>query len=357
MKKLLLFFFLVILSLPCLSDEKQPNQVLKFLKANLKTENAKFHEVHTQALEQSLRFLDNVQFKFQDTDAPLSTLDKSTIFVESSMNNYISNFRKEPNDIKNNKILYDKLKSEIPTFETVQKLYEEQVIHKAYQVYLSYCQNNVSAFANYAQATTPLQKRDIEEKINSAFWNYRQYENYLIISNNIAAVIYSRINKNLETWKPLKSEVYNYSYNYEKQKYENWCAKNNKKRVAGSLSNYVYYAHAPAPELGYLYKHVPTGDFHLKVLQSVPGGVILTGDYLGPYGPTGYGTIFLQTSKQFADGQIIREGIVAEYKGFYDYYTVLGAKKRIYKFYRLGETEIKNNFEIPGQPFYFYLPY
>lgn len=89
----------------------------------------------------------------------------------------------------------------------------------------------------------------------------------------------------------------------------------------------------------------------------MPGGVILTGEYLGPYGPPGYGSIFLQTSKQFADGQIIRDGIVAEYKGFYDYYTVLGAKKRIYKFYRLGETEIKKNFEIPGQPFYFYLPY
>lgn len=151
--------------------------------------------------------------------------------------------------------------------------------------------------------------------------------------------------------------IYKQGESYEKQKFLTWAQKNHKKLIDGRLSNYVYYAQAPTPKIGYLYEHIPTGDFYLKVLQSVPGGVILTGEYMGPYGPTGYGSIFLQTSKQFADGQIIREGIVAEYKGYYDYYTVLGVKKRIYKFYRLGETEIKKNFEIPGQPFYFYLSY
>lgn len=151
--------------------------------------------------------------------------------------------------------------------------------------------------------------------------------------------------------------IYKQGESYEKQKFYSWAKKNNKKLVAGRLSNYVYNAYAPAPKLGYLYEHIPAGDFYLKVLQSMPGGVILTGEYMGPYGPVGHGSIFLQTSKQFADGKYILEPIIAEYKGYYDYYTVLGVKKRIYKFYRLGESEIKKNFEIPGQPFYFYTPY
>ena len=37
--------------------------------------------------------------------------------------------------------------------------------------------------------------------------------------------------------------------------------------------------------------------------------------------------------------------------------TVFGVKKRIYKFYRWGQSEIDANFKIPGQPLYFYYPY
>lgn len=45
------------------------------------------------------------------------------------------------------------------------------------------------------------------------------------------------------------------------------------------------------------------------------------------------------------------------FKGYYDYTTVFGVKKRIYKFYRWGQSEIDANFKIPGQPLYFYYPY
>ena len=180
---------------------------------------------------------------------------------------------------------------------------------------------------------------------------------YLNSGHAVRPEIDNKLKEYKEALNSISYTIYKQGESYEKQKFLSWAQKNNKKLVDGRLSNYVYYAQAPTPKLGYLYEHIPAGDFYLKVFQSVPGGVILTGQYLGPYGPSGYGYIFLQTSKKFADGQIIRDGIVAEYKGYYDYYTVLGVKKRIYKFYRLGESEIKKNFEIPGQPFYFYLPY
>lgn len=147
-------------------------------------------------------------------------------------------------------------------------------------------------------------------------------------------------------------EVSTYSYKYEETKYKNWLAKNGKKQIKGALEQFVYASHYQ-PQMGSLYIHHPTNNLFLKVLQTVPGGVILTGTYIG--GNTyGQNLIFLQTSKSFADGQYIQEPLTAEFKGYYDYTTVLGARKRIYKFYRLGQKEIDANFKIPGEKFYFY---
>lgn len=251
--------------------------------------------------------------------------------------------------------LYDDVKYSVNIVNLILKLNKDELLP-----YIeSYYSNRIDEYQKKAQNNKNNMKElyklyekieEEEQNLKTAFdsysYPYMEAEN----TRKLAGDLYTKFNS-------LSYNIYKQGENYERQKFLGWAKKNNKKLVDGRLSNYVYYSHAPVPKLGYLYKHVPAGDFYLTVLQSVPGGVILTGEYLGPYGPTGYGSIFLQTSKQFADGQIIREGIVAEYKGYYDYYTVLGVKKRIYKFYRLGETEIKKNFEIPGQPFYFYYPY
>jgi hypothetical protein len=105
------------------------------------------------------------------------------------------------------------------------------------------------------------------------------------------------------------------------------------------------------PQYGYVYFY-NSNLYPLQVVQSVPNGIIVTEVY--GYGSTSLKNIFIQTSKQYADGQIIEEPITAEYKGLYDYITVLGARKRIFKFYQYSQKEIDNNFKIPGETFYFY---
>lgn len=193
------------------------------------------------------------------------------------------------------------------------------------------------------------------------------YDEVTTVQNRIKKYLDSKFasqiaidNKLNEFYKNLNSTsyiIYKQGESYEKQKFLAWAQKNNKKVIANiSLAAYVYQPYAPAPEIGYLYVYNPKMDFTLQAFQTVPGGVILTGSYYMVHTPE-IDNIFLQTSKQYADGKYILEPIIAEYKGFYEYYTVLGTKKRIYKFYRLGESELKKNFEIPGQPFYFYQPY
>lgn len=157
----------------------------------------------------------------------------------------------------------------------------------------------------------------------------------------------------------ITNEIYQYSYNYEKTKFQNWAKRNNKKIVCGALSNYVYMPNVPTPQIGCLYEYLPQRDFTLHVMQTVPGGVIMSGRarMAVNFGGSTLNNIFIQTSKSFADNQAVLKPLMVEFKGYYDYTTILGVKKRIYKFYRLGQSEIDANFKIPNQPLYFYKPY
>lgn len=174
------------------------------------------------------------------------------------------------------------------------------------------------------------------------------------LNKNVNTPIYNLIQEKIKKYDEMAKIVSEYSYNYEADIYKASQVKNGKKQVKGTLEQFVYGSHYQ-PQQGALYTHHPTNNLFLKVLQTVPGGVILTGTYIG-HNVYGQNLIFLQTSKSFSDGQYIREPLTAEFKGYYDYTTVLGARKRIYKFYRLGQNEINANFKIPNQTFYFYEP-
>lgn len=174
------------------------------------------------------------------------------------------------------------------------------------------------------------------------------------LNKNVDTPIYNLMQEKIKKYDELAKIVSEYSYNYEADIYKACQTKNGKKQVKGTLEQFVYGSHYQ-PQMGALYTHHPTNNLFLKVLQSVPGGVILTGTYIGN-NVYGQNLIFLQTSKSFADGQYIREPLTTEFKGYYDYTTVLGARKRIYKFYRLGQNEIQANFKTSGHTFYFYEP-
>lgn len=185
------------------------------------------------------------------------------------------------------------------------------------------------------------------EQINDYIQNLKSRHNY----DNIKVHNLTQLKDDI---KYLCTEIHNYSYDYEKKKYQNWLIRNNKKQPKGTLQQFVYDS-KNQPQLNELYIHNPK-DLYLVVRQTVPGGIIISGEPNIGYGFYTINDIFLQTSKSYADGTYILEPIIAEYKGFYDYISVLGAKRRIYKFYRYGQNEINSNFKIPGEKFYFYTP-
>ncbi len=278
------------------------------------------------------------------------------------------NYKNNPNDIKNN-IEYIKLiGSSKGIFTSFYNGLQEDFIDKAYSIYLGSLNRQIKELIKiqhaekYASLPTgavnlsyDYELGKLEKECNNVK-PISKKEFISLVNNDGSLQIFSmqeRLSNLIQEYDSKAEEVSEYSYNYEKKKYNDWAVKNNKKQIKGALEQFVYASHYQ-PQSG-LYTHNPRKNFYLKVFQTVPGGVILTGSY--SIGTSSVNNIFLQTSKQFADGQIIAEPIIAEFKGYYDYTTVLGAKKRIYKFYRYGQNEIKSTFNIPGQPFYFYKPY
>ena len=336
------------------NSQKKHNKVIIFFKKVFKKDEVNFTEIHELALNKSLTFLNNASYQnTKGEDCSLQNIFNLLTKEEEEINKLNAVYSKNPNNIKNNKKFYDTLNLYIENIEIMKVLYENQVIKEAYSVYYNFYVTTIKNTTSYKTSD------EIRGRIGTNyFWDYNCFETYIMDSNKLYSKIYTKIINDINLWKQLKEQIYQYSYNYEKNKYNNWFNKNHKKRFANiTLDSFIYHPKYVTPQTGYLYTFVPGRDFYLKVMQTVPGGVILSGNYIGAYAPLPENIIYLQTSKQFADNSYIREPIVTEYKGLYEYYTVLGVKKRIYKFYRLGESEIKKNFEIPGQPFYFYRPY
>lgn len=110
-----------------------------------------------------------------------------------------------------------------------------------------------------------------------------------------------------------------------------------KEQISGSLTTFVYGA-TEVPKKGCLYEYNPSW-FPLRVIQAVNGGILVSGDYR--YGtPFGMKNIYIQTSKPFVSDQWLTDTEVVKYVGIYEYTTVLGAKQRVWKFYRYGKNEI-----------------
>lgn len=279
-----------------------------------------------------------------------------------------SNYKTNPNDIKNNEKYIETIGTSKGIFTALYNGLKDDYINVAYEIYEGSFNRQMldiikkqyqQKYAGITKGTMHLsyaeEIRKLEKECNNA--KLMDKEEFISSVNKDGSLqIFSmqeKLSNLMQEYDSKAEEVSEYSYNYEKKKYNDWAVKNNKKQIKGALEQFVYASHYQ-PQSG-LYTHNPRKNFYLKVFQTVPGGVILTGSY--SIGTSSVNNIFLQTSKQFADGQIIAEPIIAEFKGYYDYTTVLGAKKRIYKFYRYGQNEIKSTFNIPGQPFYFYKPY
>lgn len=137
-------------------------------------------------------------------------------------------------------------------------------------------------------------------------------------------------------------EIETYSYAYEGKKFKQKTGY--EFSTEGSVLDFVSstFGHG-SPSKGVLY-----AVNNVRVLQSVPGGVLFVMDTSGTY-MVDSGVGFLATNKKYADGSFIH-GVYAAYTGLKSYNTVLGANKQVYAF-KVVNTDA---FAKQLSSFYFY---
>lgn len=305
--------------------------------------------INERAFNTSLLFLDGAIIDGQGHEYSGEELISRIEATDKQVKSLYAHFKNNPTDMKNNYELIVVMGTAKGEYTSNLKATQKDFLQKAYDVYCESYKNqrdreNIQKtyhgtdLTSYGLKYYPLKPDMYIEKLSTK--NPTMYKVHLLMTE-----------KNND-YDNKASEIEKYSYNYEKEKYKNWLIRNNKKQIKGSIEQFIYNSYIQ-PQIGALYSHQPQKNLYLKVFQTVPNGIILTGSEYVTYNSN---YIFVETSKPFVDGQIISEPLTVEFRGYYDYYTVLGARKRIYKFYRLGQNELDNNFKIPGQKFYFFEP-
>jgi hypothetical protein len=97
----------------------------------------------------------------------------------------------------------------------------------------------------------------------------------------------------------------------------------------------AFFSQAPI-EKNCIYSLAPQG-YQLTVMQSVPGGIIVGAQN----GPTNGKQIFINTKRQYADGDLIQPQFVRP-DGLKKYMSVVGAQKTINSFQYLGDGQANN---------------
>ncbi|EKE03964.1 MAG: hypothetical protein ACD_20C00124G0016 [uncultured bacterium] len=194
---------------------------------------------------------------------------------------------------------------------------------KNYYEYLAYARVHISEFDNYLKFC---------DQIDSTNKKYRKYA----------------------------EEIKLYSLNYERIRIKN---DTGAKTCSCSLEAELLEQHTNLnstcvyPLYGGYYGNAVSDDNYwqaligIKVIQSLAGGILAEKPYdymLGDSKP-----FFIETKKQFADGEMIRQQMYLVYSGYYTYRTVLGASKKVWKFKEVENHENRkyyfiNNIEITG---------
>ncbi|MDR3243862.1 MAG: hypothetical protein LBT79_03845 [Elusimicrobiota bacterium] len=142
-------------------------------------------------------------------------------------------------------------------------------------------------------------------KTNMA-WNYMLYDELSAIDNN-------------ERLLKIKEDIYNFSYNYEKNEFIKVIGLDFDDKFV--LIDGVLIGYNPDNKLVYEISF-------MRVLQSAKDGILINYES-GWQDPTILA--FIYTTEKFVDNQPLK-GRYVRYAGTYSYITVLGAKKNIYAF-------------------------
>ena len=139
-------------------------------------------------------------------------------------------------------------------------------------------------------------------------------------------------------WKRICDEVYNYSYNYEIKKRDNFYKTKYNTVYAGNIDILLLDPYK-SPKVGEYY----TTQMHLNIIQALDEGVLVSSGQAGAYGyQPHFKNAYILTNKSYVTGQNIVGHF--QYIGTYTYSTALEVRNTVWKFKEIAP---------PSETFYF----
>ncbi len=219
-------------------------------------------------------------------------------------------FLKNKNNMHDNRVLYETANDFVDDYMKVleTQLKNLYAAHKHYQY--------TSKYGRYSYYLT---------------FEDNELENYVILKINKIKDMYNN-------WKNIANEVYQYSYDYETKKRDNYY-KNKYNAVYGGNIDVLLLDSYGSPKIGYYY----TTQMHLNILQAINGGILVRSGQASAYGyQPHFKNAYIITNKAYVTGQNITGRF--QYIGTYSYTNTLGAKNTVWKFKELTP---------PSDTFYF----
>ncbi len=291
-----------------------------------------------------------INFIFFDKASVQQTYYK---FLDTNINGILNKYNKQFTENKNNLAklndLYNLISSEKDKLTSLSK--EIKLLNKQNEYNKEYIENNKYNDLNLVKLKNNVQNI-IQSKKHKLTSDSNENDIFHYQSDYCISLV-NKIDNTIDKIAKLQNSISSYGFSVEKTSYNNWLKKNNVKPISKTtLSNYVYGTYYEAPNKNFLYKHIPI--YPVQVLQSVNGGVLLTGNY-SIIQADNIQVVFLETNKKYANGYILRNPLILEYKGIYNYYNTFGAKNSIYWFRELSQAEINKKYaSLPN--YYFFNP-
>jgi len=322
MKKFLILILFINLSLPCYAGLKDITNGIKNVFYVPTAEELQFQK-EQKIKEEIFKELDEYYNSLEKREINISGKNLRDILLQDDekVETLYQKFNNNRNDMQSNKNLYDITSSYKEQYEEIYNKYVgKEIFEKAAKNYYSKSCIYNSDYKRLAQ--------DFETEYSETY-----HEAYY----NINKLITSYINK----YKKISNEVYKYSYNYEKNKLQNFYKQRyGNIKYDGTMN--ILLAPSTSPKTNCYY--ITDAYTRLRVIQKVKNGILVANTNESVYGyQSHFKRAFVETNKPYVDNQIIFGKFL--YIGNYSYINALGSSTTVWKFKELNE---------PTEKFYFY---
>ncbi len=231
-------------------------------------------------------------------------------------------FQENKNDMRFNKDLYDGLNTFISQYNQICG-YEIETVK--------------NILVSYGVLNTSASEKQVLDYITSQNINNSDY-----FINNIETFKHL-----ISKWTAMAKEIKDYSVAYE-TKQKNTASKITTPYFIDNLDFRELlwgWQNTKSPQKNGIY--IITPQIAAKILQSVPGGILVTSDVT-----SNARIIYIATKKQFVDEEWLKDGMVIVFDGFYSYSNAFGVNRKIYKFKEVSPAEYWNRVK---QPMYYFI--